>query len=506
VGPAVALRLAPIVSLAGLLGLALAVRWPELAMVPQFTDEIREVARGGAIARGELLPLTNFTPHIGALFNYLVAAALWLVGPRLEVGRLVVLAFGVLTVLPTYLLGRRLGNQAVGLLAAALLAVSATHIAVSSHIAYSQSLTPFFVTTSLWLLQRAIGAADRRALVASGAAFGLAVQLHPAALALAPGLAVYALLRGRRLGRWTFVLSVLAALLVLSNLVVFNLQGRMAGLGRAASRIEQYTTPESEAEGGWPARFGLLINELFGALAGLVGESPQPMLFESPEALLWLGLLLLGLGWLARRREWLLLAVIVSGLLFISLLNGRLAPIVVRARHYALLLPAAYVAVAVALVGLYGWLRGRLVGRLTLVACAVGLLIAPLWHLQTYYRWAYDQGHTNQVQLASDSTLRQLTNTGETVLVDRSLLRVPTLSGGVSGEAPILGLELRRQPLAVLEPADLAAILNRISAGSPVLLLHRDTAAALSQRFALTPLSPRSAANDLQQVVQVRRS
>src|SRR5439155_1059500 len=86
--------------------------------------------------------------------------------------------------------------QVVGLLAALLLAVSGPHILVSSRIAYSNSLTPLFTTVSLWLLQRAIVRSSPVALVGSGFAFGLALQTHLTALAVAPGMGLAFLLAG----------------------------------------------------------------------------------------------------------------------------------------------------------------------------------------------------------------------------------------------------------------------------------------------------------------------
>lgn len=174
-------------ALIGLVLLALALRWPDLMLVPRFTDELLEVQPGIQIARGQAFPLVNWQPHIGAMFNYLVAAAFLLVGPRIEVGRLVVMLLGALTVVPAYLLGRGVGGRGIGVLTGLLVAVSATHIAVNSHIAYSHSLTPLFSTTGLWLLHRAVVGRSGWRLAVAGLAFGLALQSHPSALAALAG-------------------------------------------------------------------------------------------------------------------------------------------------------------------------------------------------------------------------------------------------------------------------------------------------------------------------------
>ena len=241
----------------------------DLMVLPRLTDETREVWLGLQIARGDVLPLTGVQPYIGALYSYLVAGAFVLLGPRIDVGRIVVAEAGALTIIPTFLLGRALGGpgwrgQAVGLIAATLLAASATHTLVTSRIAYSNSLTPLFTTTGLWLLQRALARQSGPSLVGSGLAFGLALQTHVASLALGPGLLAGLLLGGRALlferagerspdghngrpvadrrgplpwpasrwlpGRWA-VLAGLAGLAAVANLVAFNL---VSGLGSVA--------------------------------------------------------------------------------------------------------------------------------------------------------------------------------------------------------------------------------------------------------------------------------
>ena len=65
----------------GLSALALAVRWPYLWSVPRFTDEVLEVGRGLAIARGQALPLTNYDSYLGAIQNYMLAALFLVVFP-----------------------------------------------------------------------------------------------------------------------------------------------------------------------------------------------------------------------------------------------------------------------------------------------------------------------------------------------------------------------------------------------------------------------------------------
>ena len=146
---------------AALVALALAVRWPHLWSVPRFTDETLEVLHSLQIVREGARPLTNYDSYYGALYNYLVANALWATGESPFAPRLVVLVAAALTVAATYLLGRELaggrGEVVAGMLAALMLATNGAHVVVNSHIAWSNCLTPLFTTLAFWALLRGGG-------------------------------------------------------------------------------------------------------------------------------------------------------------------------------------------------------------------------------------------------------------------------------------------------------------------------------------------------------------
>src|SRR5919201_6011921 len=105
--------------LLGLTLLALAIRWPNLQMIPAFSDEVDEIYRSLLVAQGKLVALTNVDGYNGSLWNYLVAGALFATGDSLAAPRALALVFGLLTVAATYLLGRAWGGRSGALLAAA---------------------------------------------------------------------------------------------------------------------------------------------------------------------------------------------------------------------------------------------------------------------------------------------------------------------------------------------------------------------------------------------------
>ena len=99
-------------------------------------------------------------------------------GPSAATPRILMLMAGTLTVLLTYALGRVLHGRRVGLLASTLLATSAMHTAVNSHIAWSNCVTPLF-TTAWPVLARALRDVGRACWRRPGLLFGLSVPHAP---------------------------------------------------------------------------------------------------------------------------------------------------------------------------------------------------------------------------------------------------------------------------------------------------------------------------------------
>src|SRR5215213_8001264 len=135
---------------------AAAVRWWNLWDIPSPTDELLGVGRGLAVARGELLPLTDWEPYIGSFWNYMLALGFLIAGPSEYVGRAIPFLVGVLTVVAAYLLAREMGGALAGWIAAALLATSSAHTLATSHPAWSHGFSPLFATLGLWQLQRCV--------------------------------------------------------------------------------------------------------------------------------------------------------------------------------------------------------------------------------------------------------------------------------------------------------------------------------------------------------------
>jgi 4-amino-4-deoxy-L-arabinose transferase-like glycosyltransferase len=133
-------------------------------------DEEAATGIAAQIRRGYLNP--HFF-HWPSLTFYLFAVVFWLYRAVLRlftahtvstaeyfvIGRAVVAAAGTFTLILIFKIGRRVGGEVIGLIAAALLAVSILHVR-DSHFAMTDVLATCFVTASLALLLRAI---DERA-------------------------------------------------------------------------------------------------------------------------------------------------------------------------------------------------------------------------------------------------------------------------------------------------------------------------------------------------------
>jgi 4-amino-4-deoxy-L-arabinose transferase-like glycosyltransferase len=498
-------------------------RTRDYMLLPRLTDETGEVLLGLRIARGEALPAVNVQPYIGALYNYLVAGAFLALGPRIDAGRLVAAVAGALTLVPTYLLGRALGGpgargQLVGLLGAGLLAASATHALVSSRIAYSNSLTPLFATTALWLLHRALARQSGPSLVLAALLFGLAVQTHLSALALAPGLALAVLLSGRGLllagagrpsmpgrarwlpSRWAW-LALLASVVAIANIVGYNVTHPLASASGVELRSGRYLGEEVWTVGGWLDRLLRLLRAVALALGGAVSEDVQPWALSSPMVVAVVGLALLGLASFARRGAWLPLLATVSVLLVVSSMNGRVEPVVPRARHYAPLLPLGLVAAAEGLMvlrtlalGALARLRaprrlGRGVADAVLALAVVGLIAGSVASLRAYEaeRLARPEKH-NGALLAVLAAIEASGARDERVYVDAGLAQALTMSGGrtlthlryaflVTGQEYDT-LDVRQQPLP----------LGRAATSSRRLVLRGEDVPAVEGLYRLDPL------------------
>ncbi len=529
----------------GLALFALAIRWPHLWTVPRFTDETLEVLHSLAIVRDGARPLVNYDSYYGALYNYLVAGALWLGGESPFVPRVVVLVAGALTVAAAFGLGRELAlstargsplpaaagavtggrgmSRAAGVLAALLLATNGAHVVVNSHIAWSNCLTPLFTTLTFWALLRArrpltdpsLAASEepaRRparpergaagpALALAGLLFGLALQTHPLVAALLPGVGGYVLWHARGLLRtpWPY-LGVLLFLVGYFNVLLYNAQSGWDSLS-SARRIQAEYAVDQQASSGYLASAGAMLLLLARILGGAVDQRPGPAAYlGDPLVLLGCGLAAVGLVWSARRGQPLPLLITLGFLLLLPALNPKFRTLL-TVRYLMPIVPLLFAAAAAwvahaaapalaqraALATLLPW-RAALVFA---APVAAGLLvIGSIAPLGRYYARAFERSDTNERIVRLSAEIAQARQADEPVLVDEAIgAELPD-----TGLTELRGLEYLLQfgriPYSTVRPTP-ARLQEELDGRSALAILNARDAAAAAARLVVAPLDAR---------------
>jgi 4-amino-4-deoxy-L-arabinose transferase-like glycosyltransferase len=481
--------------------LALVPRLIELRDVPRFTDETDEVMRGLAIARGEILPLTNVDGYIGPLWNYLLALGFVAVGPTTMLPRVLTVLAGVATVGSTIWLGaelaRRLdlrrGAELIGFGAAALLATSSFHVVVSSRLGWSHSLTPLALTCTFALLLRWERTGSGVSLALGALGYSVSVHTHPTALALAPGLAAWAVTQRRALLRRPAAYAGLG-LFVAANLplLVFNLSTGLRSAEAAAQVRVAYSggqelTPDLYVQdlvallGSVPLLLGGVIGDRRGATVDAAG-------IEAVAATL---LVMVGLAICLRRRAWLPPLAILSTVFVLPVFNGKYEPLF-NGRYLAPLLPLAFVLLLVGLTSLAAPLRRRWTlysgVSLVLVALALPSLVA----LRTYFGVATRDG-PNNAELYQALDIILAAHPTRAILFDTTIsgLRQSTNRDGVGVLEYVLAvdghLEVSRMP-----PAEIETAISRRRAD--IVVVTPQLAARLRSIYPLRPLPDEEAA------------
>ena len=237
-----------VVIAASITALAGIIRLWNVTLIPGFRmDEVGENLRAMLIYDGVNFPLTNNAPFIGALYNYLIAAAFHATGPSMIIARLVVFIFGTLTVTGTFLLAEEMFDEKVAVISGLLLALQPGHILVASHVAWSASLAPFFAVFTLYSFYRAVEGGDERFWIPTGFLAALGMQAHPSTVVTVLLAPLFYLMITRKLLTTVkskqFLLAVIAFCVGYVNMIVFNI---LHPMGSITSMFEARWTGVSE--------------------------------------------------------------------------------------------------------------------------------------------------------------------------------------------------------------------------------------------------------------------
>jgi 4-amino-4-deoxy-L-arabinose transferase-like glycosyltransferase len=418
-----------------LLVVAALVRYPYIYVVPRFRDETFNATVALQVYRGEP-KWTDHEPYISSLFNYIVAAGMFIVGPTIYAARLVVTAIGVLTVGATYFLGRELGGPLVGIIAASLLLTNGIHIAPMGHVAFSGSITPFFTTVTFWLLHRSRVRRSPWTFVGACFTLGLSMMTHPTIVAFLPGVAGWYLWRnlGVLRGRWPY-LGALAFLIAFSPMITFNIL-----TGGESIRYAIYTATErgDYARGKSTALSPATYIErekdywlmLHGTLGGAVDDRDGPAAYLTDPTLVATSVLaIVGSVWAARRRGYALFFWLLgSYTLLFPLFDANHYDVAYDGRYVMPLLPMIYAAIGVLIVDVGAWARSRLGSPTAMTGVTVGLALlvvalvaAPVLSLSRYYARGVRAEPTNASFVRAVDDIKAALRPGDIIILDGNL-------------------------------------------------------------------------------------
>jgi 4-amino-4-deoxy-L-arabinose transferase-like glycosyltransferase len=485
--------------LVGLIALGAVVRLPDLQHLPKLSDEMWDALYSLSISKGQALPLANFTAYHGVVFNYLQAAIFRLVGSDPHLPRLLMLLAGLLGLPLVYLLGRRLGGPPVGLMAAAMLAVSPVHVLVNSRISWGNCLTPLFTTAGFWLLIRATsqprpGERDPAwNLAPASLLFGLALQTHPTVFALLPGTALaVALARpGLLRSRWLLA-GLLAFALGYANMIAFNLMNGLESLAYARRIQAAYGATDPGDDSSYLDNLGVLLGGLYRMVGGGAEDRDQLTAFLFDPAMLLVALLaLVALFWSIRRHPLPLLATL-SAVLLLPLVNDRYEPIT-DGRYLAPLLPLLFVSVAGLLVDLWRWpIAGqRPLWRGVAVAGLAATLLVPPLGIARYAEQNEAAARRSARLWRSLELAEQRLPPGTSAIVDRDLEHAWLGAGSTELLFFEHGLSMLGRPYRIVRVSPgnvLEAIEAEPGRGPRLLVAERRKARLLEQRLKVQPV------------------
>lgn len=190
-------------------------------------DETAYVRIAENLASGKgLLDISGLTTtHFTPLLPFMIAGLAYLTGDYVVAGYAVVTLFGALLLIPTYLLGREMAGVRVGLMAAALMAVSPIFVGTKEYI-YTESIFTFFLLLSAFFFWQTLNRWRFSCASLSAISLGLAYLANPLAVffvVVFPVLALSVSIRRKLVKRMLKVVALFLALffLVASPYLIF---------------------------------------------------------------------------------------------------------------------------------------------------------------------------------------------------------------------------------------------------------------------------------------------
>jgi 4-amino-4-deoxy-L-arabinose transferase-like glycosyltransferase len=480
--------------------IAFGIRLPHLWSVPGLADETGELLHALARAQAGAWQVPGAA---ASLHELLFATAFALVGPSPYLPRLITAIQAALTVPLVYVLTRELCRplgrrrleetfvmpRLAGLVAAGLLATSAAHVVVTSHVARAESFTPLLVLGLLYAVERALNGRNGRWLLAAGALFGLALQTSMLVLAIVPGLllAIWWRARPLLLSHWSALALLGFAGTYAGTLAALVQHGSLAGATGLASQPTSLAGTPRTGEMYLDA-VGISLVAVWRMLAGqLTNRLPAEDVLSDPLAWPFVALALLGGLILVLRERPLLPLAALSCLVIVPYAVTDADPLV-NGRYLMPVAVVGMVAIGVAVGALAPILTGQgSLPRLALGVMLGGLVLAPLGGLRAYYDEATAEERAADGLLRVPRAVFDERRYDEVVLLDERLARLRLGAGGNALEALHYLLATSGVPTrtTTITPRTFAA---QGPAGRALMVLDRASVPAVEANARLTPL------------------
>jgi hypothetical protein len=496
---------------------AIGIRLPHLWSVPAVGDDTGDLLR--ALARAQagawLVPgaAGSSASSVGALHELLFAAAFAVVGPSPYLPRLITAIQAALTIPLVYVLTRELCRplgrrrleetfvmpRLAGLIAAGLLATSAAHVVVTSHVARAESFTPLLVIGLLYAVERALNGRNGRWLLLAGGLFGLAIETSPLVLAILPGLLLAIWWRGRPLllgYRAMFALIGFAGTYA-GSLATLLQQGVLSGMGPGAmpgATPGALTIGGQLAGGGSPTgemyldSVGVALVAVWRIVAGqLTSRLPADDVLSDPLAWPFIALAVLGVLVLMLRGRPTLPLAALSCLLILPYVSAEADPLL-NGRYLMPVAMVGIIAIGVAVGALAPIVTGQgSLPRLALGVVLGGLVLAPLGGLRAYYDAASAEERMADGLLRVPHAVFEERRYDEVVLLDECLARLRLGAGGNALESLQYLLATSGVPS---QPTTVStrALASLTTTGRALMVLDRASVPTVEAGARLTPL------------------
>ncbi len=160
---------------------------------------------------------------LGPIYYYFMLPFVWISGMNPAGAAAMVAIFGILTIYLLYRTGKDMFDEWVGLIAAALYAVSPVVIAYSRS-SWNPNLVPFFSTFLIYLLWKITLPGKQKLLFWAGIMLGIGLQLHYLFLFLFPVTFLWLLLYGRKIPIKFYLLGVMGFIVGYGPFLAFELR------------------------------------------------------------------------------------------------------------------------------------------------------------------------------------------------------------------------------------------------------------------------------------------